>query len=251
LFPWIRAQLAVWNGLTSGPFDLNLGWRCAVAKRRKAATSRKAASGATSPARGRARPSGTSPDRIIDATMELIAGRGWRNLSLADIAAATGLSLAQLYAVFPSKLAVLDAFERRVNERTLAGEVDAGESIRDRLFDLVMRRLDALSPHKAAIRALLRDLPWDPSVALCTGPRFLNAMRWMAESAGVETGGVGGWLRVNGLAAVYLATLRAWLGDDSPDNTRTLAALDRALKQAEFFVRSIPGFTRPSGAAAA
>lgn len=183
-------------------------------------------------------------DRIIDATMELIAGRGWRNVALADIAAATGLSLAQLYAVFPSKLAILDAFERRINEQTLAGGAEAGESIRDRLFDLIMRRLDALAPHKAAVRSLLRDLPWDPAVVLCTGPRFLNAMRWMAEAAGIETSGLGGVLRVKGLAAIYLSTLRAWLGDDSPDNAKTLAALDRALKQADFFARSIPGFIR-------
>jgi AcrR family transcriptional regulator len=219
-----------------------------MAKRRKTSGARKKA--ATQSA-ARAAAGDASPDRIIDATMDLIAGRGWRNLSLADIASATGLSLAQLYAVFPSKLAVLDAFERRVNERTLAGEVSGEDSIRDRLFDLVMRRLDALAPHRPAIRALIRDLPWDPTVALCTGPRFLNAMRWMAESAGIETAGIGGWLRVNGLAAVYMSTLYAWLNDESADNTKTLAALDRALKQAEFFARSIPGFTRPSAPAAA
>jgi AcrR family transcriptional regulator len=118
-----------------------------------------------------------APDHIIDQTMKLIAGRGWRNVALADIAAASGLSLAQLYAIFPSKLAVLSAFEQRINEQTLAGGTDATDTIRDRLFELIMRRLDALAPHKAAVRALLRDLPRDPVVALCTGPRFLGAMR--------------------------------------------------------------------------
>jgi AcrR family transcriptional regulator len=224
-----------------------------MAKRRKTSGARKAAAERAPAARQEAHAAGgdASPDRIIDATLDLIAGRGWRNLSLADIAAATGLSLAQLYAVFPSKLAVLDAFERRVNERTLTGEVSAEDSVRDRLFELVMRRLDVLAPHRPAVRALARDLPLDPAIALCTGPRFLNAMRWMAELAGIDTSGIGGWLRVNGLAAVYMSTLYAWLNDDSADNTRTLAALDRALKQAEFFARSIPGFTRPSAAAAA
>lgn len=212
-----------------------------MARSRKTARKTQQAAASTPP---RAAAADASPDRIIDATMDLIAGRGWATLSLADIAAATGLTLAQLYAVFPSKMAVLDAFMRRVNEQTLSGTASADETIRDRLFDLVMRRLDALAPHKAAIRALARDVPWDPAVALCGGPRFLNAMRWMAESAGVETGGIGGMLRVNGLAAVYLATLRAWLSDDSADNTKTLAALDRALKQAEFFARSLPGFFR-------
>ena len=154
-----------------------------------------------------------TPDHIIDTTMELIAGRGWREVALGDIATAAGLSLAQLYALFPSKVAVLDAFERRVNEQTLTGGAD-GETIRDRLFELVMRRLDALAPYKQAVRALVRDLPRDPAAALCMGPRFLNAMRWMAEAAGVETGGIAGLLRVKGFTAVYLATLRAWLGDE-------------------------------------
>lgn len=211
-----------------------------MAKSRKS-TRKTQQAGATAAPRAAA---DASPDRIIDATMDLIAGRGWGTLSLADIAAATGLTLAQLYAVFPSKLAVLDAFERRINEQTLSGTASADETIRDRLFDLVMRRLDALAPYKPAIKALVRDLPLDPAAMLCGGPRFLNAMRWMAESAGVETGGIGGMLRVKGLAAVYLTTLRAWLNDDSADNTKTLAALDRALKQAEFFARSLPGFFR-------
>lgn len=217
-----------------------------MAKSRKKSGPRKGGAQQATASADRPRAADASPDRIVDATMDLIAGRGWRTLSLADIAATTGLTLVQLYAVFPSKLAVLEAFERRINEQTLSGGAAADESIRDRLFDLVMRRLDALAPHKPAIKALIRDLPWDPAVALCTGPRFLNAMRWMAESAGMETGGIGGMLRVNGLAAVYLATLQAWLGDDSPDNTKTLAALDRALKQAEFFARSLPGFARPA-----
>jgi AcrR family transcriptional regulator len=213
-----------------------------MAGRRKTGAPRKAERPAAAAARGAS--ADASQDRIIDATMELIAGRGWRTLSLADIAAATGLTLAQLYAVFPSKRAVLAAFERRLNEQTLTGAASAEDSIRDRLFERVMRRLDALAPHKAAVRALVRDLPWDPAVALCGGPRFMNAMRWMAESAGVETRGIAGMLRVKGLAAVYLATLRAWLTDDSADNTKTMAALDRALKQAEFFARSLPGFSR-------
>lgn len=188
--------------------------------------------------------------RIIDATMELIAGRGWRNIALADIAAASGLTLAQLYAIFPSKLAVLDAFERRINEKTLEGSVEAEDSVRDRLFELIMRRLDALAPYKPALRALLNETVRDPSIALYTGPRFLNAMRWIGEAAGLETAGLGGILRVNGLAAVYLTTLRAWLDDDTPDNTRTMAVLDRALKRAELFVRSLPPLRRRGGAAA-
>jgi AcrR family transcriptional regulator len=187
--------------------------------------------------------------RIVDATLELVAGRGWRHVSLADIASAAGLSLAELYSRYPSKTAIVAAFMARVDEQSLAGRADGGGTVRDRLFDLMMRRLDALAPHKAAIKSMLEAGPGEALTALCLAPRFLNSMRWLAEAAGVGTSGVFGMLRVKSIAAIYLATLRTWLKDDGADNGKTMAFLDRALRRAEMMARSVPGAERPTAAA--
>jgi len=48
------------------------------------------------------------------------------------------------------------------------------------------------------------------------------------------------------LSAVYSATLLAFLSDDSPDNSKTEAFLDRRLKD----VAAVPNMTRPVRAAA-
>ena len=58
-------------------------------------------------------------------------------------------------------------------------------------------------------------------------------MRWMLEAAGIPTRGIRGELRVKGLVAVWLWTLRAWRADDSEDLSATMAALDAALRRAE------------------
>ena len=58
-------------------------------------------------------------------------------------------------------------------------------------------------------------------------------MRWMLEAAGIPTRGVRGELRVKGLVAVWLWTIRAWRADDSEDLSATMAALDAALRRAE------------------
>jgi hypothetical protein len=47
------------------------------------------------------------------------------------------------------------------------------------------------------------------------------------------------------LAAIYAYVLRVWLGDDSADNARTMAALDRALKNAEMLAQSVPRMGAP------
>ena len=62
----------------------------------------------------------------------------------------------------------------------------------------------------------------------------------MLEIANIKTTGIVGALRVKGLAAVWLATLRAWRHDESPDMAATMAALDRNLGHAERVARRLP-----------
>lgn len=224
-----------------------------MASKRKA-PGRKRPTAKTTAARGKSQTAGgrtaaagarhgaADEDRIVDAALELAAERGWSGIALADIAAASQLSLAELYAMFPSKGAILDAFLRRIDRATMTG-VDIGAAdgpVRDRLFDIIMRRLDALAPHRRAVAAIIGDLPRDPVAALCSGARLLRSIAWMAAAAGVDTTGLLGPMRVNALAALYAYILRVWLGDEGEDKAKTMAALDRALRQAEMVAQSVP-----------
>lgn len=202
--------------------------------RQKAGTGRPKAAGSASTHK-------SLEDRAVDAALELAADRGWRAISLAEIAAQAGASLAELYAVLPSKGVILDAFARRIDRATLAGvEIDARDAgtVRDRLFDVVMRSFDALEPHRRAVAALVSDLPRNPLAALCQGARLLRSLAWMAAAAGVDTSGPLGVLRVKAIGAAYLVVLRTWLADESQDKARTMAVLDRALKNLEMVAQT-------------
>ncbi len=183
----------------------------------------------------RMRPPPSDSDRIIDAALACIARQGWRRLSLADIAAEAGLPILRVYRMFQSKPAILRGFFRRVDEAVLAAPLDSepDERPRDRVFDLLMRRFDALTPYRAALEVLGRELPTDPLAALAAGAGLLRSMRWMLEAAGISGEGLGGALAVKLTAAAYLATLRVWLRDESPDLAPTMAALDRRLRGIE------------------
>ena len=171
-------------------------------------------------------------DRLVDAALSLAERQGWRRTGLAEIAAEAGLPLADAYAACPSKLALLAAFHRRIDRAALAGAGDSGEPSRDRLFDTLMRRFDALSPHRGALRAIFRDSLGDPAALLGT-PALLCSMAWMLESAGVSIAGWRGRMRVHVLAGLYLSLFRVFLGDDGADLAKTMAALDRRLRQVE------------------
>src|SRR4051812_34429667 len=113
------------------------------------------------PRKAAAQTTGAPEDRVIDSALCLAESRGWRSITLADIASEAGVSLAQLYGLFPSKGAVLSAYIRRVDRATLDGvEIGAKDSsVRDRLFDIFMRRFDALEPNKRAVASIVADLP--------------------------------------------------------------------------------------------
>jgi AcrR family transcriptional regulator len=178
-------------------------------------------------------------DQIIDAAFALIARDGWRRLSLAAVAAEANLPILALYRSFRSKPAILCGFARRIDAAVLATPLDsepgaeADERPRDRVFDLLMRRFDALTPYRTALEMLGRELPTDPVTMLGAGLGLLGSIRWTLEAAGISTVGLGGILAVKLTAAAYLATMRVWLRDDSPDLAPTMAALDRRLRAVE------------------
>lgn len=184
---------------------------------------------------------GDPAGRIIDAALELAAIEGWSGLSLAHVAEAAGLTLAELHAAFPSKSCLLDAFIRRIDSQVLAGgPADADDAARDRLFEVLMRRFDALAPRKAAVAAILRDVV-DPTVGLVGLPAVARSMAWTLEAAGLSSAGLGGLVRVQGLMLVYADAVRVWLRDDTSDMAKTMAALDKGLRRAESLVHLASG----------
>lgn len=183
-----------------------------------------------------------SLERLVDAALKLASERPWPRITLGEIAAEAGLSLAELHEAAPSKSHVVGAFLRRIDAAVLAGPApDASESARDRLFDVLMRRFDALKPHKAAVSSIVDGLSRDPVQALCGWPSLLRSMSWMLEAAGLDASGIRGAIRAKGLALVWLTGLRTFLTDESDDLSATMAALDRALKRAEPFGRALDG----------
>jgi AcrR family transcriptional regulator len=185
-------------------------------------------------------------DRVLDAFLGLIADRGYGNVSLSDVGEAAGLGRAELYRLYPDKLALVAGFMARIDGEVLAGTpeaTDPEETVRDRLFDMLMRRFDALKPHRTALNAIRRAGLRDPLMALVLGPSLMRSMAAMLEAAGVPARGVPGAVRQNALAAIYAAVSRVFDKDDSADLSKTMAALDSRLKTAEKWAQTFDKYT--------
>jgi hypothetical protein len=164
------------------------------------------------------------------------------------------VSLPDCRSEFGSVLGVLAAHTREIDRRVLAGSDPdmAEEPPRERLFDVLMRRLELLAPHKEAIRSLLRSSRCNPGLALALNGLAVRSQYWMLTAANINPAGPRGMVRAQGLAVLFAWVLRTFVNDDEPEMARTMAALDRELARAQGWsgfldnlCRLAPRFCRP------
>ena len=181
-----------------------------------------------------------SEGRLVAGLWRVVARHGWGGLTMRRVSAASGASLAELRRRCPTPSVLLALHGRVVDRQVLEGTVpDTGDTPRERLFDVLMRRVDALQPHRRGVLRLLDEALTDPLLALALSSGLPRSMAWMLEAAQIGTDGFAGALRANGLAAVWLYTLRAWARDNTEDLGPTMAAMDRALDRAEQTARTL------------
>lgn len=184
--------------------------------------------------------------RIVDAALAMATEQGWRAVTLDAVAERCRLTRDEVYRLTPSPAAILDLFARRIDLAVIgddgtpppaATNPDADlqdgwdETARDRLFDVLMRRFDALAPYRDAVAALARTLPRDPASVAATLPQARRSFGLMLRAAGIDETGLAGALRTTALVGLWLAVQRDWLRDDTADQAQTMAALDRHLSR--------------------
>jgi hypothetical protein len=187
---------------------------------------------------------------LADAALALAGSGCWREASLpALVRGAAGaepdISLAACLEAGITRERVREELERRLDRAMLAAAGDLGETggnARDRLFEVLMGRYDALEAARGAWTAIFMDEHGAPGHPLTRAPRRVLSARWALEGAGIGTSGALGAARCVGLARVLRRAEEAWL-QDSADLSRTMRTLDEGLRQGE----EVLGFAGKAG----
>ncbi len=215
---------------------------------RKTRSTPKRGNGRNQPARAR---SADARDAVIEATMRLAEEKDWENITLQEIARAADMPLAEVHARFHRKADILDALARRTDTRLLESlerdplEGDTGE----RLFELIMRRLELLAPYRRAIARLSRQPAALAAECPLLLPGVIVSRQWMLAAAGAERPGLEGGVRLLGVSWVYWRALSAWVEDDDPGLGKTMATLDSALKNGGIWLSRLDAPMRAARAA--
>ena len=177
-------------------------------------------------------------EAAVEALMRLSAEQPWNDIEIGDVAREAGLTLAELRELYPSKGAILGGLARIIDRAVLVEDTSdlADEPARERLFDVLMRRLDAMTPYKPALRRISYALRGDPLSMLALNGVMLNSHRYMLAAAGIDTEGPLGRLKLQGLVIAFARVTETWLEDEDPALARTMARLDKEIRNGERFM---------------
>ena len=180
--------------------------------------------------------------KIIKAALKCASEVRWKKVSLLMIAEEVDLPLAEIYKHFPSKLAVVGALLERSTDLIFSRDepYSSNEPVHDRLLDNILKRFEILEEDKQAIVSIVKDTKFDPLANLFLAPKLFNSMAQTLEKSGINSSGLVGMMRIKGVTVIYLMAFNIWLHDNSPDLEKTMAFLDRRLKQAVQIASVLP-----------
>lgn len=180
--------------------------------------------------------------KLADAALKLLAKKSWQALTLADVAKAAKVPLAQLQSLDGGKQALIGLMLEKFGAETAKHFSPAGATERDRVFDVAMAWFDVLASHKRAFALLYNGLKFDPLTLLTLRADFIRAATWLLTLASADTGKFVS-ARAAGFALILGRAIPAWLDDDK-DLTKTMAQIDGDLNRLEELAK----FVRPKAA---
>jgi hypothetical protein len=179
---------------------------------------------------------------LARAALTLAASTPWRDITLQRLADAANRPISDLYGATLGEAidCVEEAFDRAIAEDIDA--LDPSQSVRDRLFELMMRRFEAMEGHRAAVLSMEQGADRDPTLLAAAHQRHVRCARWVLALAGLEADGMTGQARAQGLGVIIGQARAAWRADDAGDFAKTMASLDKNLRRAEEMFGRWAGF---------
>ena len=181
---------------------------------------------------------------IIAAALVHIPFDGWTTEALVAGAADAGLSADDVARLFPGgavdAVVMHSALADEAMTRAFDSMADRPDRVHLMIRELILIRLDHAAAHKEAVRRGLTLLAL-PANALASARALYATVDTMWRAAGQRDTDISFYTKRATLAAVYSATLLAWIADTSGDRTVIEAVLDRRLQD----VARIPKASAP------
>lgn len=177
-------------------------------------------------------------DEIAKTVLSLSEEMAFSAITLPKLAARMGRPVSDFLNLPDLNTLVVDYLDRAC----AAEPVDETESLRERLFDIAMLRFEAMEDYRDGVMAWQDGWLMNPIKRAKAAKRRVKSARWILTLAG-ETQDL--FLKPKSvvLSGILFRAEQAWRKEEGEDFTRTMAQLDRDLRDIDSWVERFGSFS--------
>lgn len=166
-------------------------------------------------------------EMLLERAFELIADKTWRVFQLRDLAQ-EDVSLEDISACFGDKGALLDFFSKTIGARLekIPFSFSQEESVQERLFEIIMARLDLLAPYQKACRDIVTSHQENPFEAIAPLLGLQDQVDAMLALTGKDSFPP---FFATAMLGVFGVILTQWALDEDPQMDATMAFVHKTL----------------------
>lgn len=173
--------------------------------------------------------------------IKLVGTHGWQSLSFDKIASDLGINLSDLRQKYTKKEDILIDFNKEMDQKILSEiskEDLAGAAPRDQIQELFLYRFEILEPYKQALKIIYKDMLCHPTDLVPNMIDNLSSLNWLLSLSDADLNGFLGFAKSQGLKVIYIVAFKKWLDDDSKNQEKTMAFLDKSLRFGERIINN-------------
>jgi AcrR family transcriptional regulator len=177
--------------------------------------------------------------QILQTLFTLILEKGWKAVSLEEVARVSEVPLPELLFILPSKEQVFPVWAEFTENELLAHlsvESIATYPEKERLMEILLTKIELMTPFKSFLTYLRSNFLAETDMSLPFALAEMASLDRILDHYGFKGASLINEIKRKGLFGIYLLTLDTWLQDDSHDLGPTLAKLDNLLTKGETFL---------------
>lgn len=177
--------------------------------------------------------------QILQTLFTLTLEKGWKAVSIEEVATALDISLADLTFILPSKEQAFHVWaELTENEllEHLPAESIASYPEKERVMEILLTKVELMTPFKSFLTYLRSNFLAQTEMSLPFALAEMSSLDRILDHYDFKGATLINEMKRKGLFGIYLLTLDTWLQDDTEDLGPTLAKLDKLLTKGETFL---------------
>ena len=182
---------------------------------------------------------------LINKAFKIIEKVGWKSFSFEKLAEEEKISVLDVNKVLKTKTILLREFSLMIDsgvEKNFDLKDLENSSTKDNLFELIMLRLELMTPYKKALYNIIDAFKNDLSAYKTVSCSILSSLDFYLELTNSYDGSFLDGLKKNTLLIIYARTFMTWMNDNSDEMTKTMSELDKMLSFSERATKSFKDY---------